>query len=201
MYRTRDKNLTRKIYIFISSFTIKMFVPFYANKIIHNFSSPLLYNISLNDYLSNYRTLEFFSTSTRFSNSRRKERFFFKQILFSIHNLSSKIFPKENNKIYSLKKLKQCFSSFFLLRFKSSAPIRELIPLKNPRINYNFSPRGLIRRDFENLGAETTWFHLISRRRSRGHTLEFPLPNLWRKEGGGEVRFNLGKYQVTRLTR
>lgn len=175
MYRTRDKNLTRKIYIFISSFTIKMFVPFYANKIIHNFSSPLLYNIPLNDYLSNYQTIvpwNFFQLRHDFQIPGERRDFFFKQILFSIHNLSSKIFPKENNKIYSLKKLKQCFSSFFLLRFKSSAPIRELIPLKNPRINYNFSPRGLIRRDFENLGAETTWFHLISRRRSRGHTLE-----------------------------
>lgn len=51
---------------------------------------------------------------------------------------------------------------------------------QDPRINYNFSPRGLIRRDFENLGAETTWFHLISPR--RGHTL---LPASGGGGGGG----------------
>lgn len=67
--------------------------------------------------------------------------------------------------------------------FTSNPPIRGLIPLKNPRINYNFSPRF----DSTRLGKSWRGNNSVSLNFPFAvATLHSPLPNLRRK--GGEER-------------
>lgn len=66
--------------------------------------------------------------------------------------------------------------------FTSNPPIRGLIPLKNPRINYNFSPRF----DSTRLGKSWRGNNSVSLNFPFAvATLHSPLPNLRRKGGEG----------------